>query len=143
MSKGNTFENDFLKLILWGTAISNIADNAASAPLTDLYMALHTDDPGEAGTQATNECAYTNYARVAVSRSASGFDIADNVGSLAAVVSFPQAGAASSETATHASIGVASSGATKLLWSGAISPNISISEGIIPQLGTGTTVTED
>lgn len=48
MSKGNTFELDFLKLVFNATAIANIADNAASSPLTSLYLALHTADPGEA-----------------------------------------------------------------------------------------------
>lgn len=65
MSKGNTFENDWLLLIFNATAIANIADNAASAPLTNLYVSLHTADPGEAGDQTTNEAAYTSYARVA------------------------------------------------------------------------------
>lgn len=58
MSKGNTFENDLLLLIFNATAIGNIADNAASSPLTNLYVSLHTGDPGEAGNQTTNECAY-------------------------------------------------------------------------------------
>ncbi len=48
MSKGNTFENDLLKLIFNATAIANIADNAGSSPLTNLYVSLHTADPGEA-----------------------------------------------------------------------------------------------
>jgi hypothetical protein len=47
MSMGNTFENDIAKLIFNATAIANIADNAASSPLTSLYVALHTADPGE------------------------------------------------------------------------------------------------
>jgi len=51
MSKGNTFENDLLKLIFNATAIAGIADNAGSSPLTSLYVSLHTDDPGEAGDQ--------------------------------------------------------------------------------------------
>ncbi len=66
MSKGNTFENDLLLLIFNATAIANIADNASASPLTNLYVSLHTGDPGEAGSQTTNECAYTSYARVAV-----------------------------------------------------------------------------
>ena len=51
MSKGNTFELDLLALIFNATAIANIADNAAASPLTSLYVALHTADPGEAGSQ--------------------------------------------------------------------------------------------
>ena len=78
MSKGNTFENDLLKLIFNGTAIGNIADNAGTGPLTNLYVALHTANPGEAGAQNTSECAYTGYARVAVARSGSGWTVTGN-----------------------------------------------------------------
>lgn len=75
MSKGDTFENDLLKLIFNGTAIANIADNAATAPLTDLWLSLHTADPGEAGSQTTSETAYTGYARVAVARTSGGWSV--------------------------------------------------------------------
>ena len=37
-AKGSTFSNDLLKLIFNATAIANIADNAASGPLTNLYV---------------------------------------------------------------------------------------------------------
>ena len=47
MSKGDTFENDLMKLLFQGTTIANIADNAASSPLATLYFALHTADPAE------------------------------------------------------------------------------------------------
>jgi hypothetical protein len=73
MSKGDTFENDLLKLIFNATAIANIADNAASSPLTSLYVALHTADPGDAGNQGTSEISYTGYARVAVARTTGGW----------------------------------------------------------------------
>lgn len=78
MSKGNTFENDLAKLIFNATAIANIADNAASSPLTSLYVSLHTGDPGEAGDQTTSEATYTSYARVAVARSGSGWTVTAN-----------------------------------------------------------------
>jgi hypothetical protein len=142
MSKGNTFENDLLKLIFNATAIANIADNAAASPLTNLYVSLHTADPGEAGDQTTNECAYTSYARVAVARSGSGWTVTNNSVSPAAEISFPTA-TGGTETATHFGVGTASSGAGKLLYSGTVSPNISISSGVTPKLTTSTTVTED
>ena len=50
MSKGDTTENDLLKLIFNATPIANLADNAATSPLTQLAVALHTGDPGEGGT---------------------------------------------------------------------------------------------
>ena len=111
MSKGNVYENDLLKLIFTATAIANIADNAASSPLTSLYVSLHTADPGEAGDQTTNECAYTSYARVAVTRSGAGFTVTNNSVSPAADVTFPAA-TGGTETATHFAIGTATSAPT-------------------------------
>ena len=66
--KSATFENDILKLIFNGTAITNVADNAATSPLANLYVSLHTADPTDAGNQTSNEISYTGYARVAVAR---------------------------------------------------------------------------
>lgn len=142
MSKSNFLETALLDLIFNADAIANIADNAASSPLTNLYVALHTADPGEAGTQNANECAYTSYARVAVARSGSGWTVSGNSVTPAAAIEFPEA-TGGSETATHFSIGVAASGATSVLYKGAISPTIAISTGVTPRLTTSTTITED
>lgn len=120
MSKGNTFENDLLKLIFQNTAIALIGDASGvqpSAAAGSLYVALHTADPGEAGVQTTSECAYTSYDRVAVARSAAGWTVADNVVSNAAAVTFPKA-TGGSETATHFTIGTAASGDGKVLYRG-------------------------
>lgn len=142
MSKGDTFENDLLKLIFNATAIANMADNAASSPLTNLYVALHTADPGESGTQSTSEISYTGYARVAVARSGAGWTVTGNSVSPAANIDFP-ACSGGSGTATHFSVGVASSGATKILYKGAITPNIAVSSGVTPRLTTASAITED
>lgn len=142
MSKGNTFENDLLKLIFQALAIANIADNAAIAPLTNLYVSLHTADPGEAGDQTTSETTYTGYARVAVARTSGGWTITANSVSPAANIDFPQC-TAGTATITHFGIGTASTGAGKLLYSGTVTPNISVSNGVIPRLTTATAVTED
>lgn len=142
MSKGDTFENDLVKLIFQGTAIANIADNAAASPLTNLYLSLHTADPGETGSQTTNEATYTSYARVAVARSASGFTISANQVTLAANTDFPAA-TGGTNTITHFGIGTASSGAGKLLYKGALSPSISVSSGVTPRINSGVIVTED
>lgn len=142
MSKGNTFENDILALIFNATAIANIADNAASSPLSDLYVSLHTGDPGEGGNQTTSECAYTSYARVAVARSGSGWAVSGNSVSPASNIDFPQA-TGGTETGAYAAIGTAASGTGKILYSGAISPSISISTGVTPRLTTASTITED
>lgn len=147
MSKGDTFENDILKLIFNATAIANIADNASSSPLTNLYWSLHTADPGDAGTQSTNEVAYGSYARVAVARNSGGMTVS-TAGSTSPVanVDFPIASTPTLPTVvtvTHFAIGVASSGATKYLYSGTVTPNINVSVGVTPRLTTASTITED
>lgn len=142
MSAGNTFENDLMKLLFNGTAIANIADNAATAPLTSFYWGLHTADPGEAGTQSTSEASYTSYARVAVARDSTGHTVTNNSMSPTNNVNFPIA-TGGSNTETHFNIGVAVSGASKLLVSGTISPNIVVTSGVTPVLVPATAVTVD
>jgi hypothetical protein len=144
MSKGNTFETELLKMILNGTPIPNLCDNAADSPLANLYVALHTADPGENGTQATNEIAYTGYARVAIARNNStpAWNVSNGVASPVATITFP-AGTGGSGTATHFSIGVAASGASKILYSGTITNPIVCGAGVTPQLTTAGTITED
>ena len=142
MSKGNTFESDMLKLIFNGTAIANIADNAASSPLTNLYLSLHTADPGEGGNQTTSEVTYTGYARVAVARTTGGFTVSSGSVSPVANIDFP-VGTGGSGTATHMVVGTASSGTGKILYSGTVTPNIITGNAITPQLKTTTVITED
>lgn len=140
-AKGNTFSNDLLKLIFNATAIANIADDAASSPLANIYVSLHTSSPGASGNQTTNECAYTSYARVAVARTSGGWTVTTTSVSPAATISFPAA-TGGTETATHMGVGTATSGSGKLLFYGAISPTVAISTGVTPQLTTATAITE-
>lgn len=142
MSKGDTFENDILRLIFNATAIANIADNAATSPLTNLFVALHTADPGETGVQTTNEVAYTGYARATVARTTGGWTVTANSVSPFANIDFG-ACTAGTATATHFSVGTLLTTGGKILYKGALSPTISISAGVTPRIGTGTTITED
>ena len=84
---------------------------------------------------------YTGYTRAGVARGA-GFTVTDNSVSPAANVDFP-ACTAGTATATHFSVGVASSGATLVLYKGAINPTIAIAAGVTPRLTTATAITED
>lgn len=142
MPKGTTFDNQVLALIFNATAIANIADNAASAPLTNLYLSLHTASPAGA-SQSTNETAYTNYLRIAVVRTTSGWAVpSGGVTSNAALAQFAQCGVTGA-TITHVGIGTASSGAGNLLYSGALSASLVVSNGIQPQFAASAlTVTE-
>lgn len=142
MSKGNTWENDLLKLTFNATTIANIAINATSSPITDIEVSLHTGDPGEGGDQTTSECAYTSYARVPVARTSGGWTVTAASVSPAANIDFP-ACTGGTETATHFAVGTAHTGTGKILYSGTITPNISISTGVTPRLTTATAITED
>lgn len=142
MPKSAAYDNDFLKLTFNAVAIANIADNAAAAPLVNLFVALHTADPGAAGTQSTSEIAYTGYARVAVARGAGGWTVTAGAVVPLAAITFGLMTAGAGGTATHWSVGVASGGATKILYSGAISPTIVVGVGVTPQLTVASTITE-
>lgn len=142
MSKSNAFENSLLKLIFNATAIANLADNAASSPLTNLYVSLHTADPGEAGNQSTSEATYTSYARVAVARTTGGWTVTNNSVSPVANIDFPAA-TGGSETITYFGVGSASSGTGVLYYSGSVSPTIAVSSGVTPRLTTASTITEE
>lgn len=113
MSKTNSFENSSLALRFTATAIANIADNAASAPNTNLYVSLHTTWPGESGNQTAGEVAYTNYARVAKTRDSGGWTVSGNSVTPASQIAFPVCGA-SGATANFVGIGRSASGSGTL-----------------------------
>jgi len=129
MSFGNTTENDIAKLLFNATALSWNAN-------TDLYVSLHTGDPGEAGSQTTSECAYGSYARVTVARSGVGWTVASNTATNAALIQFPQC-SSGSEVVTYVAIGTAASGAGQVIVKGALSASLSVSSGIQPQFSAG------
>jgi len=136
MSATNAFETSLLALIFNGTTITNIADNTVTSPATNLYVSLHTADPGETGAQNTSEVSYTSYARVAVARTSGGWTVSGNTASNTAVTSFPTC-TGGSATATHFGIGLASSSTGTLLFSGALGSSLSISNNITPSFPAG------
>lgn len=143
MSKSNLLENAILALIFNATAFANIAENDATSPATNLYVSLHTADPGEGGDQTTNEATYTSYARVAVARTSGGWTVSGNAVTNAAAIVFPEA-TGGSNTITHFGVGVAVSGAGQLLYSGALTASLAVSTGIEPQFAAGDLdITED
>ena len=145
MSKSNTFENDLLQLIFNNVDIADIGDASGlqnSATAGSLYVALHTADPGEAGTATTSESAYGSYARQAVARSGAGWTVTANEAENAALIQFPEC-SSGSETITHVSITTAVSGASKILYSGALSASRSVSSGIQPQFAAGSLVVSE
>lgn len=137
MPKATTTCNNILALIFNATAWANVADNAASGPLTNLYLSLHTADPGVGGSQLTNETSYTNYVRIAVARTTGGWAVpSGGATSNAALAQFAQCGA-SGATITHVAIGTAASGAGLVLYAGALNASLAVSNLIQPQFAAG------
>ena len=148
MSKSNTTESDLLLLIFNNTNNALVGDATGlrgSTTAGSLYLALHTADPGEAGDQTTSEATYTGYARVAVARSSAGWTISGTAPTQAANAAAVTFGActAGSSTCTFISVGVAASGASKILYSGSIT-SLAVTAGITPTAAIGALVcTED
>lgn len=146
MSKSNTAENEMLLHYFNNQNIANIGDATGlrgSTAAGNFYACLHTSDPGEAGSALTGELSYTGYARQAIPRSAGGFTVSGASVSLTANVDFPKMTGGTGGTVTHFSIVKEVSGASVILYSGAVSPTIVVANGVIPRLETGTTITED
>lgn len=128
MSFSNTAETAILQYIFEGTNVSWDGN-------TNLWIALHTADPGEAGTAITSEANYTSYARVQLTR-ASDFTISGNSVSNANLEQFPQS-TGGTNTITHASIVTTSSGAGTIIVRAALSSSISVTTGVQPQFAAG------
>lgn len=131
MSLSNSAETSALEQIFKGTALPWNAN-------TDLWVALYTADPGEAGSAVTNESAYGSYARVAVSRS-TGFTVSGNQVTNASLIQFPQSTSAGSDV-THWGVVTTSSGAGTLIVKGALSTAVPTSIGIQPQFAASALV---
>ena len=142
MSKSNTFENQLMQLIFHGTAIPNFAQNGVT-PITQLFLALHTADPGEAGDQLTSEVAYTGYARVGVARSPAGWTVTANSVSPVNNVEFGEMTGGTPSTATHVSIGTAATGAGSILYRSALTPSVALNVGVVARIRNTSTITED
>jgi hypothetical protein len=143
MGKSATFENDLMKLIFWGDEIVGLAQNDGS-PVTQLYVSLHTADPSQ-GDQTANEVQsgqYGGYARVAVARSSSGWNIVENAVSPVDAIVFPACTGGSLGNVAFVGVGLEASGAGLLLYSGQLNPYITLAIGVQPQLTTGSTITE-
>ena len=128
MSFSNATETEVLAYIFDSAA-------AAWAGNANFWIALHTADPGEAGTATTSEVAYTSYARVAVSRT-TGFTVSGNSVENAALIQFPQSGGSGTDC-THFSVVTTSSGAGQIIIRGALSATLPTGSGIQPQFAAG------
>ena len=144
MPKSTSICNSFLALLYNATTWANIAINATASPVTDIYMSLHTASLTGASTQSTNEgTIYTNYLRVAVTRTTAGWTApsSGDTGNTAAI-DFASCGA-SGCTIEAAATGKDSSGAGIIYHYGDLNAPITVSNAIQPRFAIGAvTITE-
>ncbi len=139
MSKTNTFENDWLKLLFQNVAIAGIGDVAGllgSTVAGSLYASLHTANPGELADQTSNEAAYTSYARIAIVRSAAGFTVVGNLLTNAAITQWPAA-TGGDEIEKYWGFGTDLAGTGKLLASGKFLVPMPVVSGRRPRAAIG------
>ena len=140
----NTFENDIALLLFNNTSITDIGDAGGilqSVADGNLYVALFTADPTEAGTQ-TNEATFGAYARQAVPRTVGGWTVSTNQASNAALITFPEA-TSGSETITHFGIMDSLTTGTMLFHSNVTTPR-AVATGVTLEYAIGAlTVTFD
>lgn len=144
MGFGAQFASDLTKLIFTAQAIANIADNAAGSPSTNLWVSLHTADPGSTGTQGNNEGGYAQYTRVGVARTTGGWSPSGSSGQANPVanIDFPQNTSTSTGAFTFAAVGLTSASTSgKIIASGALSVNINYAQNVTPRLTTASTFT--
>ena len=147
MSASDACESDLLKLLFQNISWANVGNAGGLLQSTvagSFFVSLHTADPGEAGTQTTNETSYTGYARVAVARSAGGWTLSGTSPTQvanAAVVTFG-ACTAGPVTVTHFAIGRDTLGTGEIICSGALAASLSITAApsITPSFAIGALV---
>ena len=139
MSKSNVTENDYVKFVANSVAMPSYG--------TNLYMHLHTGDPGEAGISSTNAAVYTGYVRVTTLRDNTAWTICDSDGTPnasgscfknAVDVVFPECtGVSDNEVETHASL---CNNSGQILYSGALTAPIRVTNLSTPYFPAGTLI---
>jgi hypothetical protein len=136
MGATNSFESEIVRHILLNEAIPDIG-NAGGLPASsvdgNIYIALFTQNPGEAG-DITNEATYTGYARVAVARGSGWTESEGNAQNVAAIT-FPEC-TGGSEDLTYFGICKTLAG-DDMIFHGELPSPFPISQGMQPQYDIG------
>lgn len=142
MPKGTVTCNNFLNLLYRAVAWPNVADNAASSPITQIKMRLATASYSPSSNGSANEATYTNYAAVDVPRTTSGWNAA-SAGAIqnTAAVEFAQCGATGNTI--EAAAATKGAGASEIFHYGDLNASIAVSNQIQPRFPAGAiTITE-
>lgn len=132
MSMSNATENDVLEMLLKGT------DPSWRSGATQ-YLALVTDASGAVSeaSPVANECTYTGYGRVALTKASAWTDNGSNFTNAALVQFGKRTDAGATQTATAFVIVDTASGPVNMAVIGALSAELDINQNIQPQFGAG------
>jgi|WetSurSiteA1Bulk_404760.scaffolds.fasta_scaffold28706_2 hypothetical protein len=146
-SKKDTFETSVLNHIFCNAAMTGIGDAGgllASSTAGSLYIALYVDGTEPSDSASGTETTYTNYARVAVARSAGGWTVAAGACSNTAAITFAQCGASGATLGAFAICKAGTTGVDDQLYWGELTSPLAVSSGITPEFAIGDLdVTED
>lgn len=132
MSMSNATENQTLKMHLQGT------DPSYRAGATQ-YLALVTDAAGavDEATPIANECTYTGYARVALTKATAWTDNGSTFNNAGLIQFGKRTDAGATQTATAFVVVDTASGAISQGIIGTLSAELDINQNIQPQFGAG------
>jgi len=120
--KSAQWANDLLSLVFLNANVSLIGDATGlrgSATAGNLFISLHTAEPGPGGNQSTNEVAYLGYERQPVVRGV-GFSVTGNSVTNVNDIVFPLGTGGPEVNATHFVVGTDATGPGKSVYSGEI-----------------------
>ena len=140
MSTADAWENGQLNLVFNNTAFTGLGDAGGllpSAAAGNIYVSLHTADPGESGNQSTNETGYGGYTRQGKTRAGTEFTVVAGVATNVSDIVFPIVASGGPVTFTHVGIGTAVSGTGKLMYSGALTTPKTAQNGDAPKILAG------
>ena len=130
MSLDNVTENDVLKMFLTGV------DPSYRTGATQ-YIALITGSAPSEAAPMTNECTYTGYARVAVTKATGWTDGGSSFTNSGAVTFGARSDAGTVQTATYFAVVDSASGAVAMCITGELSTPLAITQNIQPIFAIG------
>lgn len=130
MSLDNATENDVLQMLLEGT------DPAYRSGATQ-YLALITGAAPSEAAPMTNECTYTGYARVALTKATAWTDGGSSFTNAGLIQFGTRTDAGATQTATYFAVVDTASGAIGMGIIGELSTPLAISQNIQPQFAIG------
>ena len=125
MSLDNKTENDVLKMFLKGTDPSYRTDATQ-------YVALITGAAPDEAAPMTNECTYTGYARIAITKATGWTDNGASFRNAGTITFGARSDAGATQTATYFAIVDTVSGAINMGIIGELSTPLAISQNIQP-----------